>query len=140
VLLKHFQTAKEKKMADQPIPTKPVNSASERGAELIDIILDTVKLVRLESAHHLGLHITRSWVRRVEETGRQDDIQLVKEEERESEQQYEETSEKLDCMLFRLEAIKLSLQGKTPDEIEDELERRGRNLKEIKTRLAAAGK
>jgi hypothetical protein len=128
-------------MTEQVIAEKPIASPSDRGAELVGAIIESIKLVDLLAIQQLGLHSTRTILVKDAQTSRNASaIRFAQEEEERSEQACENTRAELKQALRKLERIKLSLEGKTSDEIEAYFAQKDEMLQYCKDRLDAIGK
>ena len=118
---------------------KSANTTSERGAELVNLMIDGLQKARLLAMKELNRHLYIGFVREVEQTGNQNLIQETRQQMADREAEYEEANAEFDQTIRRLMAIKLSLEGKAEEEIEAELSQRDCNLAEAKAMLAGVG-
>jgi hypothetical protein len=123
----------------QTLTEKSAKTTSERGAELVDLIIDGLHSARLLALKDLGRHTSAAFLRKVEKTGNQNLIQEIRQQAVDKENEYDETEAEFNQTIRRLMAIKLSLEGKAEEEIEEELAQRDRNLAEAKAMLAGVG-
>ncbi len=68
-------------MAAQAVPEKSINTPSERGAEFLNLIIESFELLQSLSIQQLGLHTTRThYLKKAKATG---DAQLIQHAEQE---------------------------------------------------------
>jgi hypothetical protein len=123
----------------QTLTEKSAKTTSERGAELVDLMIDGLRSARLLALKEMNRHLHVGFLREVEQTGNQNLIQEVRKQAVDEETEYDEAQAEFDQTIRRLMAIKLSLEGKADEEIEEELAQRDRNLAEAKAMLAGVG-
>jgi hypothetical protein len=110
---------------EQEAPSeRTANTSSQRGAELVGVIFESLKSIRILSLQELGLHVDSLFLKEVRATGQSHLIQRAEQQREGLEAECEETRQELNRAFRRLEAIKLSLEGKTDEEIEAEFAER----------------
>ena len=127
-------------MSEQTTLTeKSAKTTSERGAELVNLIIDGLQSARVLAMKELNRHLYAGFLREVEKTGDQNLIQKTRQQAVDKEGEYEEAEAEFDQTIRRLMAIKLSLEGKGDNEVEAELSQRDRDLAEAKAMIAGVG-
>lgn len=119
---------------------KSAKTTSERGAELVNLIIDGLGSARSLAMKDLLRHTSATFLRQVETTGNQKLIQELRQRAVDKEAEYDEAEAEFDQTIRRLMAIKLSLEGKADEEIEAELSQRDRDLAEAKAMIAGVGR
>jgi hypothetical protein len=119
---------------------KSAKATSERGAELVNLIICGLQSARLLAMKELNRHLYAGFMQDAEKTGDQYLILKTREQATENQTGYKEAEAEFDQTIRRLIAIKLSLEGKSDDEIEAELSERDRDLAEAKAMIAEVGR
>ena len=119
---------------------KSAKTTSERGAELVNLIIDGLGSARSLAMKDLLRHTSAVFLRQVEKTGDKKLIGELRQRAVDKEAEYDEAQAEFDQTIRRLMAIKLSLEGKGDDEIEAELSQRDRDLTEAKAIIAGVGR